>query len=201
MIIDIHNHTSRYSSCSIINPDELIKIYIKNKIDGICITEHNYLWPKKEQEELQKKYNGIIKIFFGIELSTDIGHVLVFGKNINNINLIYRFEELIQNVDRNNCILIWAHPFRWEIKKKIKINKMFLNNFDAVELYNGCLTEKQIIKTSKILKRFNINYTGGSDTHSVKMGVKYATFFNNDINNLNELINNIKYHNYYPIIL
>ena len=106
MIIDIHNHTSRYSTCSIINPDKLIKIYIKNKIDGICITEHNYLWPDKEQIEIQKKYNGLIKIFFGMELSTDIGHVLVFGNNINDIELVYKFEELINYVDKNSCGLI-----------------------------------------------------------------------------------------------
>ena len=201
MIIDIHNHTSRYSSCSVISPDELIKIYIKNRIDGICITEHNYLWPKKEQIVFQKKYNGLIKIFFGIELSTDIGHILVFGIDINNLELIYNFKDLINNLDKEKNVLIWAHPFRWEIKKGLKINRKFINNFDAIELYNGCLNEKQIEKTKKVLKKYNARYTGGSDTHSKEMTSKYATFFDNEINNLNDLTNNIKYHNYYPVII
>ena len=108
---------------------------------------------------------------------------------------------ILNNIDRDNCALIWAHPFRWEIKKGLIINKNLLNNFDAIELYNSCLSEKQIKKTDKILKKFNVNYTGGSDTHSVEIAAKYATFFSNNINNLKELVNNLKYHKYYPVVL
>ncbi len=201
MIIDLHNHTSRYSSCSKISPDELIKLYINAKINGICITEHNFLWPKTEQINIQKKYDGKIKIFFGFELSTDLGHVLVFGKNINDIELIYYFDELEKNFDRDNCALIWAHPFRWGIKMKSKININLFNKFDALELYNGNLTEKEINYTKKIIKKYNINNTGGSDTHSFKMALKYATYFKDNINNITELIKSIKYGQYYGVIL
>ena len=201
MIIDLHNHTSRYSSCSTISPDELIKLYIKAKIDGICITEHNFLWPKKEQANIQKKYDGKIKIFFGIELSTDLRHVLVFGNNINDIELIYYFDELEKKVDRENCVFIWAHPFRWGIKMSYKINMNLFNKFDALELYNGNLTEKEIKYTKKIIDKYNINNTGGSDTHSIKMALKFATNFNNNIDNIDELIKSIKFGRYQAIIL
>lgn len=201
MIIDLHNHTSKYSSCSTIKPDELIRLYIKSKIDGICITEHNYLWSKKEQIKLQKKYEDKIKIFFGIELSTDLGHVLAFGKNINDIELIYYFDELEKKVDRENCVFIWAHPFRWGIKINSKININLFNKFDALELYNGNLTEKEIKYTKKIINKYNINNTGASDTHSIKMALKYATYFKDNINNLTELIQSIKYGHYYAVIL
>ncbi len=201
MIIDIHNHTSRYSSCSKISPDELIKAYIKADIDGICITEHNYLWPEREQLKLLRKYQGLIKIFFGIELSTDLGHILVFGHNIAKLELIYRIEELEKSVNRDNCALIWAHPFRWGMKKGFKITMDLLKKFDALELYNGCLNDKQIKKTAKILNKFDINYTGASDTHSFEMTAKYATSFEDNINDVDELVKNIKYKKYYPIVL
>lgn len=201
MIIDLHNHTSRYSQCSIIDPDELIKFYIKAKIDGICITEHNYLWPKKEQTNIQKKYAGKIKIFYGIELSTDMGHILVFGRDINDIQSVYYFEELEKKIDRENCVLIWAHPFRWGIQMNSKININLFNKFDALELYNGNLTEKEINYTKKIINKYNINNTGGSDTHSFKMALKYATYFKDNITKPVELIKNIKYGQYKAVIL
>ena len=197
----MHNHTSLYSTCSIISPDLLIKTYIKNKIDGICITEHNNLWKVKEQERLIENYKNKIKIFFGVELNTDIGHVLMFGSGIEYFGDYIRFDIIEKKIDKNKTALIWAHPFRWPVDPKLKINKKFIKKFDAIELYNGNLSNNVIIKTRNFFNPMNVKFTGGSDTHSYDMSVNYATEFKEQINTLDELVKNLKEGNYKPVKL
>lgn len=199
MIIDIHNHTSKYSFCSIIAPDNLIKKYINCGIEAICITEHDFLWPKYEQEELKKKYGDKIKIFFGVEANTDYGHVLVFGIEHYDFGSSVRLKTLVNNLDKKNTVFIWAHPLRWQMAIDFKITNKLVKTFDAVELYNGNLSENKIIKSKKYFDKFDVKYTGGSDTHSAQMACNYATKFNNNISSLSEFVNEIKTGKYHPV--
>ncbi len=201
MIIDMHNHTNRYSQCSVISPDNLIEVYINAKIDGICITEHDYLWEKSEQVELVKKYGDRIKIFFGVEVNTEIGHVLIFGSDVHYYGDRTSFKNLEKIVRRENAAMIWAHPFRWVPFSEFFITKEWLDKFDAIELYNGNLSEKQIKETNKILEVYNLLFTGGSDTHSFEMMLKYGTKFKNNFVTLEEMVDNLKKGNYKPLIL
>jgi predicted metal-dependent phosphoesterase TrpH len=201
MIIDLHNHTTKYSPCSLISPDRLIEIYIKFGIEGICITEHNILWEQDEQNELINRYKGLIKIFFGIEVNTDLGHVLVFGSNIKKFPDQIEFDRFRSMIDPNETVLIWAHPFRWEFYKKINLNETLFNNFTAVEYFNGNLTESELRLTENLLSPYQLKLTGGSDTHSIDMAVNFGTQFKNQINSLDELIYNLRYENYFPVKL
>ena len=174
MIIDLHTHTTKYSMCSIISPDDLASAYIKKGVDAICITEHNRLWNEKEQSELVKKYQSKIKIFFGMEVDTEIGHILVFGGKFTKNDGTISIKKLLKEIDRKSTALIWAHPFRWEkiFPTKTLLNKEFLSNFDAVELYNGNLSPQIQENTKEKLADFDIKLTGASDTHSEKMACK-----------------------------
>lgn len=79
MLIDLHTHTNEYSPCSKMAPHALIETAIKRGLDGIVLTEHNYLRPPEEIDSLRKKFPQI-KIFNGIEVSTEEKeHVLVYG--------------------------------------------------------------------------------------------------------------------------
>jgi len=200
MIIDMHNHTDLYSVCSLISPKNLVELYINNNIDGLCITEHNYLWTVDEQNKLINRYKGKIKIFFGIEVNTDVGHVLLFGSN-NHYYGDITLKDLIKSIDRKKTALIWAHPLRWKLYKDVKINKALVDLFDAVELYNGNLTNNIINNTMNTFNPFNVKYTGGSDTHATEMANKYATKFNESFDTLEGLIENLKNSSYKPVVL
>ena len=52
--IDLHVHTSRYSFCSHISPEELIRLAPERGIDGIVITEHDWQWTNEEIKNLQE---------------------------------------------------------------------------------------------------------------------------------------------------
>jgi hypothetical protein len=183
-----------------ISLEEILEVYIQNKIDGICITEHNYLWNKDLQKKLMKQYKGKIKIFFGVEIDTDIGHVLAFGLNDFYLTEYIVFNSLLEKIDRKKTALIWAHPFRWRQNPYVNVEEN-IGHFDAIELYNGNLTSDLILKTKNYFSEFNVKFTGGSDTHSRQMCLKYATKFENDFETLDELIYNIKNSKYKPVIL
>lgn len=209
MIIDLHNHTSQLSACSIIEIDTLIKIYINAKIDGICITEHNKILPQLEQKKIKEKYKDKIKIFFGIEINTDLGHILTFSsdfRQFERLNLeseILYFSNIVEKVDKNKVSFIWAHPLRWTkfYNKDKYLTEDIIKNFDAIELFNGNLPIEVIKLTKEKFDRFNVKYTGGSDTHSINMALKYATKFNLFINDEKELIMALKNNKYYPVII
>ncbi len=203
MIIDLHTHTTKYSMCSIVSPESLVEKYISAGLDGVCITEHNRVWKKEEQDALLKKYGSKIRIFFGMEVDTDIGHALLFGSDLVENSGVISLKSLLNKIDGERSALIWAHPFRWEsmFPTKKLLNMNFLSNFDAVELYNGNLTPEIQETTKRKLGGFDIKLTGASDAHSLKSACRYATRFEEKINSLEELVINIKYKNYAPVIL
>lgn len=203
MNIDLHTHSTKHSACSIISPTDLVTAYINKGIDGVCITEHNILWDDREQSEFLSKFNNKIKIFFGLEIDTEIGHVLVFGSGLKRVDAPIRFNTLLKSIDRAKSALIWAHPFRWESMYPTKnlLNKEFIENFDAIELYNGNLTPEIQKKTIDKLSAFDVKKTGGSDAHSFEKCCRYATSFEDDISSIEELVYSLKYKNFKPVIL
>lgn len=204
MLIDMHNHTKQYSSCSHISLNDLIKQYIKSGIDGICITDHNYLWNDKEKNGLKKRYEDKIKIFFGMEIDVDIGHVLVFSYKDQEIyeNLKYIPIDLLYNkINLETTALIWAHPLRWRDKNDNVFNESVIKKFDAIELLNGNCDEDTMKNTKELFDKYNCKFVGGSDTHSIEMAVKYGTEFDDSINNQKDLVYSIKYGKFKPIKL
>ena len=77
--IDLHVHTSNHSFCSIMTAKEAISAAIQHGLDGIVITEHDFLWPERDLDCLRERYHNRIKLFAGIEISCREGHFLVYG--------------------------------------------------------------------------------------------------------------------------
>lgn len=203
MLIDMHNHTKKYSSCSHILVNDLIEKYIKSGIDGICITDHNYLWNEKEKNGLKKKYKDKIKVFFGMEIDVDIGHVLIFSYKDQDLyeNLKYTTLDLLyKRINPETTALIWAHPLRWRDKNSTDFDESAIKKFDAIELLNGNCDEDTIFDTKKLFDEYKCKYVGGSDTHSVDMAVKYGTDFENNVKDQKDLVNSIKHGKFKPIV-
>ena len=199
VLIDLHNHTNKYSPCSVISPEDLIDIYVKNGIDGVCITEHNIVWSVEEQLLIKKRYEGKIKIFFGYEIDTDFGHVLVFSAKAPDIKskIPIPLNKLNTFFPVKTSAFIWAHPYRCSSYHESHLTK--LSDFDAIELYNGNLGLERIKYTYDNLRKNYVRFTGGSDTHAVSMACKYGTKFDDEISTNDELIKAIKFGNFKPV--
>jgi predicted metal-dependent phosphoesterase TrpH len=79
MIIDMHVHTNPLSPCSNLSPEEAILEAKLKGLDGICFTEHDVMWDNKRIAYLREKHDFLV--FKGIEITTNYGHILVYGLN------------------------------------------------------------------------------------------------------------------------
>src|SRR5262245_64609777 len=75
---DLHLHTKRHSADSVIEPSRLVERAKQLGLDGVAITEHDWLWTQPELEELRRAADGLM-VFAGIEVSAREGHFLVYG--------------------------------------------------------------------------------------------------------------------------
>src|SRR5438132_145231 len=78
MKFDLHMHTTRHSNDSDMDPWDMVRRARELKLDGVVITEHDWLWTEPELEELRISAYGLI-ILAGIEVSAGEGHFLVYG--------------------------------------------------------------------------------------------------------------------------
>ena len=76
MRIDLHCH-SKFSHDSYFEPEVLIQEAIRKKLDGVCFTEHYSIKVSLPVEKI--KVPDRFCVFRGLEISTNRGHLLVYG--------------------------------------------------------------------------------------------------------------------------
>ena len=107
MLIDLHAHTSLESWDSTLTPDELVEGAKAAGLDGLCLTEHDQFWDLRRAEELAKRHD--FTIIPGCEITTEEGHVLVFGID-SYVYGMHRVPFLREYVDRAGGVLLVVHP-------------------------------------------------------------------------------------------
>ncbi len=204
MIIDMHNHTNISSICSVLRPEELIETARSRGLDGICVTEHNTLQGANVAADLGRRMK--FPVFRGLEVSTDVGDMLVFGY-YKDIPQGTPLPELCKIVHAEGGVLFAAHPFYlrggWNLysgmKKKMRIDletgwwkAEILGQLDGIEIRNGNVDHDNNRKAEELAERLHIPGIGGSDAHSVDMIAKAATKFSKDIHDEAQLVAALK---------
>ncbi len=139
---DIHIHTN-YSDGSL-NPDNVIELAYKNKLELISINDHDtvngLVHLKNEKSTVSDNY---LYLLTGVELSTSFSadsHVLGYGDNLLNSNFINHFNNL-QNGRINRAYKIVE-----------KLNELGINiNFNQL-----CDTNESILNDKKSIGRLHI---------------------------------------------
>lgn len=192
--IDLHVHTSPASPCSSAPVDALIEEAKRIGLDGICLTDHNYLWRPEETEALSERHGFLV--LRGNEITTDQGDILVFGLE-EDIREIIRLETLREKVLRAGGIMIVAHPFRGflvfgagdlGLTPERAGERALFNDVDAVEVLNGKVTDKENNLAFQVAAGLGLETTGGSDAHEVSEVGLCATRFPVRIRNEKDLI-------------
>jgi len=171
-------------------PHALIETAIKRGLDGIVLTEHNYLRPPEEIDSLRKKFPQI-KIFNGIEVSTEEKeHVLVYG--VLKPDFFYThmpLSELEQIVKSENGIMVLAHPFRY--KDEIS-EEYFSRDVEGLEI--ASINVKKYMKKGYdyLLSKKDFIKVMGSDSHTTLTVGTFATNFNKDIEDEADLVQAIR---------
>lgn len=110
MLVDLHAHTAPRSNCSRTTLEELVASARRRGLDALCITEHDVRWPDAELADASRVLG--FPLIPGVELSTDLGHVLVFGPLARPLWLGYTFEQLVEEVEDTGTALVLPHPVR-----------------------------------------------------------------------------------------
>jgi len=131
----------------------------------------------------------------GVEVSTDCGHLLVYGVEDDSWNrwgrnLHLNVTKVIQSVHAMGGICVPAHPFRGIESLGEKI--LTLHHIDAVETHNGVNTQEQNQLAIQAALKLGLPSTGGSDCHQpYAVGQGYTEFYNS-VSSMKEVIREIK---------
>ena len=192
--LDLHLHTFPASACASSSVEEMIAEAQRLGLDGICLTDHNYLWPAPELEDLRQKHGFLI--LGGNEVTTAQGDVVVFGLE-EPVPQVAPLGQLCALVTRAKGFLIAAHPFRGFLAvglddlgldaAKAAQRPMF-SQVHALEGLNSKVTASENALARRVAARLGRPCTGGSDAHQVQEVGVFATRFDRVIQNEADLV-------------
>ena len=207
-VFDLHVHTVRGSSDSSLTPEQLINHAVRLKLDGLCLTEHGGGWTGPD---LERTFDGSgLIIVQGLEVETDMGHILVLGLH-SYVSGMNTATELRKEVDKAGGVMISAHPFRNLFNPPpYDVNLVFRNRnsfpatgqeaadhplfglVDDVEVANGSNTRRENLFCMDVANHLGLKGTGGSDAHSTHGLGRCVTVFDGEITSEADLIEALK---------
>jgi predicted metal-dependent phosphoesterase TrpH len=175
--LDLHLHTARHSPDSVIDPFELLDRARAAGLDGVVITEHDYLWPDAELEDLRRAAPDLV-VLSGIEVAAADGDVLVYG--VTDPFAVPRgieWPDLMREVRRQGGACVMAHPYRWgqDVDALLKDER---NRFDGIEAISNNM-DADLRRRAADLHRRHPHFAalGNSDGHRPEVvGVCYTEF-------------------------
>ena len=210
MLIDLHAHTWPRSHDSVLNPDDLVVRAKKAGLDAIVFTEHDTLWDDKSVKALCEKHNFLV--LAGVEISTDDGHMLVFGID-KYVFGMHRSDQLAGHVRKAGGALVAAHPYRrqmpWYIRNEEEYEQALQRAAQnpaygyccALEELNGRGSDKENAFSRRLAERMGMPGTAGTDSHAIQDIGKCATYFEREIHDVRDLIREVLAGRFYAVDL
>jgi hypothetical protein len=190
MILEMHCHTTEHSSCSYVRALDLVQQNFDNGLQGTVLTDHHYLWPPEELDELKKqlKVPGYYIVLAGQEVGTpELGDVLVYGAKRSLAKGTSLYE--IRN-EFPEAALVWAHPFRGENIPAEE--ELLLDILDAVEIFSSNHTVLESHRGLAAWHRHRFTAIAGTDVHALSYAGAYPTLFDHPVTTIDELAREVR---------
>ena len=205
-IIDMHIHTTAGASDSGLDPEDLAEEALQRGLTAVNITEHDRLWDTYKLNDYRERHGGLF-VNNGMEVSTDMGHMIVVGLK-QYVPGIRRAEELRKVLDDLGGFMTVAHPFRhWfdpvyfrkqgkepftmtpeQAAERLPVFQLV----DAIEALNGANTPRENLFALQVAKILGKRVTGGSDAHS-RSGIGfYCTVLEKDVTGPEEFLTELR---------
>jgi predicted metal-dependent phosphoesterase TrpH len=176
MKFDLHMHTTRHSPDSQMDPFALLCRAKDIGLDGVVITEHDWLWTESELEELRLAATDLV-VLAGVEVSAREGHFLAYGvRNPFAVPRGIRAADLCREVHQQGGVVVAAHPFRWG-QRFDQILRDERPDLDGLELMTNNMDDDCRRRAADIQRQRRLAGLGSSDAHSEDvLGVCYTEF-------------------------
>jgi len=211
VILDLHIHTSWNSADSNLHPVELIREAKRLGLHGVVVTEHDKCWDRFLARELAAEHDFLF--LRGMEVSTDLGHILVYGLE-EYVSGIMQAEKLRRVVDDAGGAMVVAHPFRRAFTADFRhgkeptpatleaaIRRPVFDLVHGVEVCNGASADRENRFAMEACAALQLAPTGGSDAHS-DLGIGcYATQFDAPIRTEADVIAALKHGRCHAVVL
>lgn len=186
MLIDLHVHTSRYSKCGRMSPEEMAGQALDVGLDGVVITEHNVMWSEEELAELRQAFPGLT-ILRGVEISCADKHdVLIYGiADLTPFRPRMAVAEAVAAAHAGGGIAILAHPLRYHQQLGPEV---VTAPFDAVETKSVNIDDLHHQACSAIASRLGSPQVFSSDGHDTIALGTYASSFHVPVRNEHDLV-------------
>lgn len=197
MIIDTHIHEDKYSFDSFIDFEKSIVKAKEMGLDGICITNHDNNFLRKEIGDFAIIDDLIVIV--GAEILTHEGDILVFGlDDVPQGKLCAR--ELLELVKKNHGAAVAAHPYR-NNNRGLEDNLYKVGDLlDGIESFNGSTYSHHNLFAYAAATELGLPSLGASDAHQIERIGKYATKFYGDIRDCRDFIEAIKFKACHPVM-
>ena len=200
-IVDMHIHTTNGASDSQLRPDEMAEIAQSIGLTGVNVSEHDRVWDRFTIDAFRAA-NPSLFVSAGMEVSTDMGHIVVVGFK-EYVAGIRNATELRRVCTELGAFMIVAHPFRHffdpvtftrhgkqppemtvENMKKLPVFELV----DAIEVLNGANTMRENYFALQVAHALGLPGTGGSDAHSRSGVGYYCTAFERQLESVEEML-------------
>lgn len=200
-IIEMHVHTNPDSSDSMLSKEDLVTVGIDTGLSGANLAEHDKVLERHQQESIRNTYPNFF-FNFGMEVSTDLGHMIAIGLK-EYLPGIRRAEKLREELDKVGGFLIVAHPFRrlFDPVTAMRTGETFdltpeqaaetmpvFKIVHTLEIANGANTPKENAYAAEVARLLGVRGTGGSDAHSTSGLGYFATGFDTIVDSQDGLL-------------
>jgi len=124
-------------------------------LDGIAVTDHHTIRGGLESRDLNRSE---LVVIVGSEIKTEWGDIvcLFLEREITS----KKFLEVVDQVRKQDGILILAHPF-W----KHTLSEELLNHVDLIEVFNSRISPSRNRKGERLAQKRGLPQVAGSDAH------------------------------------
>jgi predicted metal-dependent phosphoesterase TrpH len=202
VLVDLHAHTAPRSSCSRATLQDLVESARARGVDGLCLTEHDVRWSDEDLAAASREVG--MPLFSGVELSTDVGHVLAYGVLERPLWRKYRFEQLVAEAEHGLLALVLPHPVRREAGERAAragrpppsaeqvAARPAWSMVHAVEAGSTQTTADEQALTAAALEVSPRPRVGGSDAHARDRAGTWATSFELPITTVEDLVTELR---------
>lgn len=209
MLIDLQAHSWLSRGCNL-DPKAVLARAETHGLDGVCFTETNTQDGCDELFALAK--TSKVKVFVGLELSTDKGQYLCFFADPlkapepvqmwgSNRETPWKADECLPKLKSLGAVIVAARPFDRDFSHPAGDYMRSVKGLAAVQVYNPKVrmgANEQAVELARTLKLPGV---AGSDARSLDELGFAATLFKKPVKNQAELLQALEGGEFWPVMM